>query len=788
MSDTKINPDDPRLTAYALGELEGEAEALVEAAIAADPNLAAEVENIRAMAGDLADALGEEALPEVEPVELFEPEGKRIEFPLGHRKRRRFPYYWVSGLAAAGFAVLIVFQSAESPIAGREGVAGPAATAASQAGQSVVASTPESERTRTPLRVEIALPEAGVSGPALVDASIAPAAVVTDESAELSRFEVDESGDDRAGSSERVLSADHIVQLEAAQQPDAGLSALPEGLSATRPLSIDSPGLSRDNGQHVAQFGTVLRMQNDIQTGNEEQVIELSPFTVASVSDRAYASNAASAPALRSRFTARSMTTVETEGYAAIEEHGWMQVAHAPLSTFGVDVDSASYANVRRFLLNGNLPPMDAVKVEELVNAFTYDYAEPSPGAETPLRANLEVASAPWAPQHRLVRIGLKARETTAAGRAPANLVFLLDVSGSMHSPQKLPLVKEAMRLLVGQLREDDRVAIVTYAGQSGLALPSTPVRDGHTIRRALDALRPGGSTHGSSGIHLAYDVAKANFVEGGVNRVILCTDGDFNVGTTGLTELKNLVAEKAKSDVFLTALGFGTGNYQDDTLETLANRGNGQHGYIDSVREARRLLVEQVSGTLETVARDVKIQVEFNPAQVQAYRLIGYNNRRLAAEDFNDDAIDAGEIGAGHTVTALYEVVPSGAPRPASPGGTIDALRYQTLDPPEVRPDHAHELLVVKLRAQPPEGGASRLHEFPLVDAGRSFAQASPDFKFAAAVAGFGLRLRERSESAYYSYTDVRHWAEAGITIDPGGYRAELLALVRRANELSQM
>jgi Ca-activated chloride channel family protein len=459
-------------------------------------------------------------------------------------------------------------------------------------------------------------------------------------------------------------------------------------------------------------------------------------------------------------------------------------VVDAPFSTFGVDVDSASYANVRRCLRDGHQPSLDAVKIEEMINAFTYDYAGPAAGEDTPLQANLEVASAPWAPQHRLVRIGLKAREMAVAERAPANLVLLLDVSGSMDHERKLPLVKEAMRLLLGQLREDDRVAIVTYAGNSGLALPSTPVAQRREITAALDALQPGGSTHGSSGIHLAYDVAKANFVEGGVNRVILCTDGDFNVGTTGLGELERLIAEKAESGVYLTGLGFGTGNYQDDTLATLANHGNGAHGYIDSVREARRLLVEQVTGTLATVAQDVKIQVEFNPAQVAAYRLLGYNDRRLAPEEFNDDTVDAGEIGAGHTVTALYEVVPVGVEVPDNSAG-VDALRYQdNASAPAAA--HAHELLLVKVRAQPPGGGESRLHQFPLVDAGHGFAEASPDFKFAAAVAAFGLQLRGMPTVQQIAWTEVKDWARSGIVTDPGGYRREFLELVDQATRLS--
>ncbi len=490
--------------------------------------------------------------------------------------------------------------------------------------------------------------------------------------------------------------------------------------------------------------------------------------------------------------TARDVDPPAGERYAVIREQTWQSVAAQPLSTFAVDIDSASYANVRRLLNDGRLPPADAVRVEELVNAFDYDYAPPAADDDAPFAAHLEVAAAPWAPEHRLVRIGLKGREVATAARAPANLVFLLDVSGSMDDPRKLPLVKDAMRLLLDRLRPDDRVAIVTYAGASGLVLPSTPAGKANAIRAALDGLNPGGSTDGAGGIQLAYDVARANFVDGGVNRIILCTDGDFNVGVTGLTELRTLIATQADSDVFLTTLGFGTGNYRDDLMEQLAAAGNGRHGYIDTLREARRLLVEQVEGSLTTIARDVKIQVEFNPAQVSSYRLIGYENRALAAEQFNDDAADGGEIGAGHTVTALYEVVPArtAATDALSALPAIDELRYQpgaktsllAATPTALR----GELLTVKVRAQPPAGGESRRWEFPLADTGASFAAASTDFKFAAAVAGFGLVLRDSEFRGTSTFDQVTTWAESAVGADVGGWRREFIELVQRARSLA--
>ncbi|MDE3084159.1 MAG: VWA domain-containing protein [Verrucomicrobiota bacterium] len=475
-----------------------------------------------------------------------------------------------------------------------------------------------------------------------------------------------------------------------------------------------------------------------------------------------------------------------TESYAYHADNDFLGVAQNPLSTFALDVDTASYANVRRFLQSGQLPPRDAVRIEELVNYFPYAYAAPQ--GDVPFAATLETAAAPWAPTHRLVRIGLKAREVPAATRPAANLVFLIDVSGSMDEPNKLPLVQQALRLLLDQLKPDDHVAIVTYAGESGLTLPSTAVSHRREILDALDSLHADGSTNGGRGIELAYDIAKANFISGGVNRVILATDGDFNVGVTDEGDLTRLVEEKARSGVELTALGFGTGNYKDSMFEQLADKGHGNYGYIDSLAEAKKLLVEQIGGTLLTVARDVKIQVEFNPAKVQSYRLIGYEDRLLKKEDFNNDAVIAGDVGSGHTVTALYEVVPMGVPDAAK--AQVDPLKYQKLakesriqNPESV----SNELLTVKVRYTPPAGGPSRKLEFPLVDAGVEFARASTDFKFAAAVAGFGLVLRDSPYKGGATLAEVERWAGQGIGADPGGYRHEFLGLVQAAEKLAR-
>jgi len=476
----------------------------------------------------------------------------------------------------------------------------------------------------------------------------------------------------------------------------------------------------------------------------------------------------------------------DTEAYGYRKDNDYLRVADQPLSTFSIDVDTASYANVRRFLLQGQRPPADAVRIEELVNYFPYHYAPPT--GNVPFAAHLEVASAPWAPDHRLVRIGLKGREVSEAARPPANLVFLLDVSGSMHAANKLPLVKQSMRLLVEKLRPDDRVAIAVYAGASGLALPSTSVSRKAEILDAIDRLEAGGSTNGAMGIQLAYDIAKANFVAGGVNRVILATDGDFNVGVTSEGELVRLVQEKAQSGVFLSVLGFGMGNLKDHTLESLADKGNGNYAYIDSLAEARKTLVEQAGGTLMTIAKDVKIQVEFNPAVVQAYRLVGYENRLLAKEDFNNDKVDAGDIGAGHTVTALYEVVPVGVELPAEAPG-VDALKYQPVKAPnaKIQTPNTAEMLTVKIRYKEPAGDVSSKLEFPLRDGGAVFADASPDFKFAVAVAAFGMVLRDSPHKGASTLADVAAWGRAGIAGDAGGYRTEFISLVERARSIMQ-
>ena len=468
------------------------------------------------------------------------------------------------------------------------------------------------------------------------------------------------------------------------------------------------------------------------------------------------------------------------EGYDHIADNPFLAVAVNPLSTFSIDVDTASYANVRRFLTSGQLPPKDAVRIEELVNYFRYDYPEPEGSA--PFSITTEVGSCPWTPQHRLALVGLRGRSLDEESLPPRNLTFLLDVSGSMNSPDKLPLLKRAMSVLVDTLREEDHVAIVVYAGASGLVLPPTSGAGKGEIRAALNALRAGGSTAGGAGIELAYRVATDSYVEGGVNRVILATDGDFNVGVSSEGELVRLIEQKRETGVFLSVLGFGRGNLQDSKMEKLADHGNGNYSYIDSFREARKVLGSEAGGTLVTIAKDVKIQVEFNPARVSAYRLIGYENRALRAEDFADDRKDAGEIGAGHTVTALYEIVPVGVDIDLP---SVDPLKYQR--PPVAAGSDTSEMLTVKLRHKEPTGTRSRLQSVAVVDVepGREM---SANLRFSSAVAAFGMLLRDSEHKGSASWMQVIDLARGAVGPDPEGHRTEFLVLARNAQTLATM
>ncbi|MEO8074341.1 MAG: VWA domain-containing protein [Acidobacteriota bacterium] len=464
-----------------------------------------------------------------------------------------------------------------------------------------------------------------------------------------------------------------------------------------------------------------------------------------------------------------------SEKYAEIAENPFLETSRAPLSTFSIDVDTASYANVRRYLNDGMLPPKDAVRIEELVNYFEYDY--PQPIGNVPFSVTTEVATAPWNAKHKIVSIGLQGKKVSLDDVPPSNLVFLLDVSGSMNDARKLPLLKDALRILVNQLTAKDRVAIVVYAGSSGLVLPSTNNRN--DILNALNNLNAGGSTNGGEGIQLAYNVAQQNFIKNGNNRVILATDGDFNVGLSGDDELVRLIEQKRQSGISLSVLGFGTGNTNDSMMEKLADKGNGNYAYIDSQAEALKSLGSQVAGTLFTIAKDVKIQVEFNPAKVAGYRLIGYENRLLANKDFNDDKKDAGEIGAGHSVTALYEIVPAGQ---AVENDGIE-LKYGRVQPSES--SFSDELLTVKLRYKEPNETESKLLTQGLLDRGNSIENASDNLKFASAVAEFGMIMRDSHYKGNANFGNVSNLAENSLGSDLKNYRRDFLTLVGKARRL---
>ncbi|VVN78149.1 vWA domain-containing protein [Pseudomonas fluorescens] len=468
----------------------------------------------------------------------------------------------------------------------------------------------------------------------------------------------------------------------------------------------------------------------------------------------------------------------QREQYQALADNPIQSVAQAPVSTFSVDVDTGSYANVRRLLNQGRLPPEGAVRLEEMVNYFPYDYAQPNDG--TPFGVTTELAPSPWNPHTRLLRIGIKASDRAVAELAPANLVFLVDVSGSMDRREGLPLVKSTLKLLVDQLRDQDRVSLVVYAGESRVVLEPTSGRDKAKIRTAIEQLTAGGSTAGASGIELAYQMARQGFIAKGINRILLATDGDFNVGVSDFDSLKQMAVDKRKTGVSLTTLGFGVDNYNEQLMEQLADAGDGNYAYIDNLREARKVLVDQLGSTLAVVAKNVKLQLEFNPAQVSEYRLLGYENRALKREDFSNDKVDAGEIGAGHTVTALYEIVPKGEK------GWLEPLRY-TREQAARQDGITHELAMLRVRYQLPEGGASRLIERPIVQGEQpgKLARASDDLRFAAAVAAFSQQLKDGRYTGAFGLSDTVALARGARGDDRFGLRGEFVQLVELAQSL---
>jgi Ca-activated chloride channel homolog len=532
------------------------------------------------------------------------------------------------------------------------------------------------------------------------------------------------------------------------------------------------PGFTTVRRDLTVTGGRTERITIEMRVGALEETLTVTGETPRTDFQRSRATQARSLAgglAPGSRF----LGPFNTERYDHIEENKFRRVDVEPRSTFSIDVDTASYANMRRFLTDGALPPAGAVRIEELINYFRFNY--PQPAGDEPFSITTELSASPWSPKHRLALIGLQGRAIEDGEPAPRNLVFLLDVSGSMRPSDKLPLVRTAMGMLTDILTARDRVGIVVYAGASGLVLPSTTGDQKELIHESLARLEAGGSTNGASGIKLAYEVARKNFIARGVNRVILATDGDFNVGITNQSELVDLIEHERESGIFLSVLGVGTGNLNDSTMEKLADKGNGNYSYLDSVHEARKVLVREANATLETLAKDVKIQIEFNPREVAAYRLLGYENRLLNNEDFNDDKKDAGEIGAGHSVTALYEIVPVGVKVDAS---DVDPFKYQR-DTREARAAASGEVATIKVRYKAPRGSTSKLLSHVLMNRPSAM---TANLGFASAVAEFGMLLRESPARGQSSFGSASARARRFLGDDEEGYREEFVRLVERA------
>ncbi|MDR3401856.1 MAG: von Willebrand factor type A domain-containing protein [Chthoniobacter sp.] len=788
-----MNADDPKFTAHALGELEDltpAERAEIEALLASDPAAAAEAAETQALAARLraelsveaAAALQEEQRAAVlQAVGSTEPASKVVPF-----LRRANVFAALAACAVVGISIALIYQALQVP------------NVNSLRSTTVMEKTPE---------VGLVVADGTFTDPAAkapsqmlaTPAPVARSAQGGDVAAAIS-----------AGSLTASASAPSAMALGTAIQHVPAGAAVPDMLNdlVTKSMPVARPVTPDHEG-----FANEGKFRGSVRIGGRAQTFNRYTFT--------------------RRSATKALEEFNTRAFDAITENAFLTARENPLSTFSIDVDTASYAIVRRFLNDNQRPPGGAVRIEELLNYFTYDY--PQPKGDVPFSATMEVAACPWAPEHRLVRIGLKGREIPKDQRPPSNLVFLIDVSGSMFMPNKLPLVKESLGLLIDQLRDQDQVAIVVYAGNTGCVLE--PTHDRAKMREVLSRLEAGGSTNGASGIQLAYQLAEKSFIKGGTNRVILATDGDWNVGITNQSQLLEMIAQKAKGGVFLTALGFGMDNLNDSMLMKLADRGNGNYAYIDTLIEAKKVFVEQLSSTLVTIAKDVKIQVEFNPAQVGAYRLIGYEKRMLAKEDFNNDQKDAGEIGAGHTVTALYEVVPAGqeqpqiamvdklkyqpetitalpkdaplspepapskaeekapaSPAPAAPGSepvaqaVVPPLPVITVPLPKALPTSVrNELLTLKLRYKAPDGDTSKLLEFPLTDPGTAWEKSSPDFRFAAAVAGYGMLLRDSNYRGQVTWSSVAEWAHEGLGPDVSGYRTEFLSLLEKAKALAQ-
>ena len=727
---------DADVTTFVLGEMNAQDAEEFRAAMRENEALASEVEATLALTNRLGSALMQESLPKVDDLRRA-----RVE----QMTRRRMPNWKVSlaPLAAASIALVVLAQH-------RGWIGGPPKET----------STVEHSTTSDPKAPEAVLPrkDGGAGGAATVMEPIV---------AESKKVHV-----------EHPKAEGETTYADDAEQQAAEPVSAPEPAPAV--AQLQSPKLAAPS--MASNLGKTMGAERALRRAVAAEAV-VDGFGGARGSGISGGRAKVATGEVRKQKGTSAADEIDqggnTEAFDRIVDNEFLAPSQHPLSTFSIDVDTAAYASVRRFITSGKLPPPDVVRIEEMVNYFPYSYEQPK--GDDPFATNVEIVAAPWKPEHRLVRIGLKAREIDWSKRPASNLVFLLDVSGSMNDANKLPLLVESLKLVVNALDERDRMAIVVYAGASGLVLPSTRGSERGRILEALERLEAGGSTNGAAGIELAYATAAQGFIKGGINRVILATDGDFNVGVTSQGDLIRMIEDKAKTGVFLSVLGFGMGNYKDSTLEKLSGKGNGNYAYIDTIQEARKVLVEQAGGTMITVAKDVKIQVEFNPAEVSAYRLIGYENRLLAAQDFNDDTKDAGEIGAGHTVTALYEVVPKGV-RLSVPG--VDPLRYQT-QAATTSAASTGELMTLKLRYKAPDGDKSKLMSYAIRDRDADISAASDDLQFAAGVAAFGLVLRDSKFKGNATLGLALDLAGRGKGSDKNGYRAEFIELVRKAQSL---
>ncbi len=819
--------DDPRITAYVMNELSGDARVAFEAELKTKPDLSAAVDDARRVTDRLSGMFAAESTP---PLSLDRREGiasgAKSSTESNRSETHRTPSRsWKIPMLVLGTAAVVALLIGIAPMLNDEPVT--VSQVETDASHSSLESELREMLTET-TDVTVVEQKALSIEERPIPVSIKPMATNADSASRSLAAPRAENGltipiakDKRTGDTDRP-NTDRDMRLDGMSMGgmDTGMAEI-EGMDVAMGGGMggsEEMGSAMGMDSVLDEYGMLMqnapnrksRVLSDSSASNEflfrgnveyQSELPATPFAAEpSPSSRGGVRSAIELPRsiepssiqVTPRFGRDANGRIDSSGdkFSPITENDFKRASEEPLSTFSIDVDTASYSKVRDILVRANqLPRPDAVRIEEMVNYFNYHYSPPPIDAEHPFDAQVEITACPWNDQHRLARIGIQGKTMKSDERPRCNLVFLVDTSGSMNSPHKLPLVIEGMQMLAKQLEKGDRVAIVVYAGSAGLVLDSTSAKRTKKINQALSGLAAGGSTNGGAGIELAYQTARENFVDGGVNRVILCSDGDFNVGTTGTDALVRLVENEAKSGVFLTVLGFGMGNHNDAMMEQISGRGNGNYAFIDNSKEARKVLVEQASGTLVTIAKDVKLQVDFNPAKVASYRLIGYENRMLATEDFNDDKKDAGEIGAGHSVTALYEIVPVGVDSdPARP--KIDESKYTVKPAPieeagDVDVPTSNETLTVRIRYKQPDGDTSTRVDFPITDDGGSFDAAGEATRFAASVAGFAMQLRRSEHAGDWTMTDVLETAKSSRGSDEDELRSEFIQLVEKASEL---